>query len=186
MLYENISRYCTFCKHLVHDIKGCKWISQRKVTAINAAKDTKEDQLGVPSYNNHDLEGEGTSAAMPEQVEVNKELANRIEQEETNKTPVGNETDGDMPNMTLQSEKETTNIPLMDKNSSQKRSRHKGKGISKIGKDIDSLYRYNIILENTDQSTVWENNWQNFSTTLEQLQANKRHIPTKNTFELLA
>lgn len=86
----------------------------------------------------------------------------------------------------FQLDKEITNNPLVGKNSKHKRSRHKGKGTSQRGEAMGTLCQYNIKPDNIDQPTTWEDNRKNSSHTLEQFEANKRHVPTQNTFELLA
>lgn len=45
LIYENISRYCVNCKHLGHDIKGCRWIKHDKGNMRHRATDTTKTGL---------------------------------------------------------------------------------------------------------------------------------------------
>lgn len=68
VIYESVPHYCNNCKHLGHDIKGCKWIKQEAATSKTMNKEKnqatqnmeiQESNSNVPDSNgNRDLQND--------------------------------------------------------------------------------------------------------------------------------
>lgn len=63
VIYENIPRYCNNCKHIGHDIKGCKWIKQEatipNVKNMEKNQTTQNKEIQKSNINIPDSNGAG-------------------------------------------------------------------------------------------------------------------------------